>query len=107
MGWGRMLLLGNLGQQLDIHDQQEQIQDLQSQLSRLRSQDSGFNLAERVDRLEAELDEMRLYVAALIRYLGQRGGLDKAEFARLVDAIDGQDGAADGGYRGPVSPENV
>ncbi len=28
MGWGRMLLLGNWGQQMDIEDQQREIDDL-------------------------------------------------------------------------------
>ena len=32
MGWGRMLLLGNLGQQLDIEDQRREIQQLRSRV---------------------------------------------------------------------------
>jgi Tfp pilus assembly protein PilO len=102
MGWGRMLLLGNLGQQMDIQDQQDQIAELQDQLRGLRVQSSTPDLAARVDQLERELDEMRLYAAALIRYLAEKGVLDKAEFAGLVEAIDRADGSADAGYRGPM-----
>jgi len=97
-----MLLLGNLGQQMDIQDQQTEIADLQRQLRGLRTQGGAIDLSARVDQLERELDEMRLYLTALIRYLAEKGGLNKADFARLVDAIDGSDGAADAAYRGPM-----
>jgi cell division septum initiation protein DivIVA len=32
MGWGRMLLLGNWGQQMDIEDQRQEIEELRQQL---------------------------------------------------------------------------
>ncbi len=103
MGWGRMLLLGNYGQQMDIEDQRQQIEELQSQISGFR-QRGASELAARVQQLEAEVDELRLYMAALIRHLAAKGSVDKAEFSRLVDLIDRQDGAADGAYRGPIGP---
>ncbi len=102
MGWGRMLLLGNLGQQMDIQDQQTQIEEMQNQLRGLRARSGPTDLATRVGQLERELDEMRLYVTALIRYLAEKGGLNKAEFAQLVEAIDGSDGSPDSAYRGPI-----
>jgi hypothetical protein len=105
MGWGRMLLLGNWGQQMDIEDQQKQIAELQDEIYRVRRQGDAGDLASRVQQLEAEIDEMRLYMAALIRYLGEKGSLDKAEFGRLVDLIDREDGTADGAYRGPLGPQ--
>jgi len=99
-----MLLLGNFGQQMDIEDQQREISDLRHEIARLRrSERTPADLSGRVDQLERELDETRLYLAALIRYLGRSGSLNQAEFARLVDVVDRQDGAADGGYRGPMT----
>lgn len=103
MGWGRMLLLGNWGQQMDIEEQRGQINDLQDEISRLRAAGGERDLSERINRLESEIDELRMYVAALIRYLGQKGLMDKAEFSKLVDVIDREDGTAGGGYRGPIS----
>lgn len=102
MGWGRMLLLGNFGQQMDIDDQQRQIEDLQRELSRVRQQGGAGDLAGRVAQLEREVDELRLYAAALIQYLARSGGLDQQAFAKLLDTIDRQDGTADGAYRGPI-----
>ena len=36
MGWGRYLLLGNLGQQLDLSDQARDLEDLRAELNRSR-----------------------------------------------------------------------
>ena len=42
MGWGRMLLLGNLGQQLDIEEQRREIQDLRSRVLELTGSKSDI-----------------------------------------------------------------
>jgi hypothetical protein len=99
MGWGRMLLLGNLGQQLDIEDQRREIQELRS---KIRSESRGAvpGIEVRLDVLERQSDEMKLYLAALVRYLAAKGQIDLKEFGRLVDEIDAEDGAADGRYQG-------
>ena len=97
MGWGRMFLLGNPGQQMDIEDQRNEIRSLRREMSRARRDGGGGKAAARIDALERENDELRLYVAALIRQLGAKGVLDPAEFGRLVREIDASDGAADGG----------
>lgn len=102
MGWGRMLLLGNIGQQMDLDDQQRQIEDLQRQLARVRGQNPSGDVGGRVAQLEREVDELRLYIAALIQYLARSGALDQAAFAKLLDTIDRQDGTADGAYRGQI-----
>lgn len=104
MGWGRMLLLGNWGQQMDIEDQRGEIEQLRHEIGRIRAGGDRQDLGERVQQLESELDEMRLYLAALMRHLAERRSLDRNEFARLIQAIDHEDGAADGTYRGPIAP---
>ena len=97
MGWGRMFLLGDWGQQMDIEDHREEIQRM-----RRRSRRSQSEFKNRLATLERENDELRLYLAALIRHLGGKGVLDRAEFTAIVDAVDIEDGEADGGYDGEI-----
>lgn len=100
MGWGRMLLLGNLGQQMDIEDQRREIEYLRSQL-RQETRQRGDHAT--LTMLAAENAELRLYLAALVRYLVARGHIDPGEFEQLVAAVDAADGATDGGYTGPIT----
>jgi hypothetical protein len=99
MGWGRMFLLGNLGQQLDIEDQRRELQELRSRM-RSESRPSTQDIELRLDVLERQSDEMKLYLAALVRYLASKGQIDLGEFAKLVDQVDAEDGSADGRYKG-------
>ncbi len=100
MGWGRYLLLGNLGQQLDLSDQEEEIENLKNELRRSRG--SGAEVSEGIARLQGEVDEMRLYLAALVRLLVSKGLVTQEEIKRFVDVIDAEDGASDGRYGGPM-----
>ena len=59
MGWGRMLLLGNLGQQLDIEDQRREIRELKAELRRARGLGGG-SVERRLYALEAENDSLSL-----------------------------------------------
>lgn len=101
MGWGRMLLLGNWGQQMDIEDQRQEIEQLRQRLD-ADARAGDATLKNRVAELEKENSELRLYLASLIRYLGHKGVLRQDEFRKLVDAIDTEDGSTDGGYNGKI-----
>lgn len=101
MGWGRMLLLGNLGQQLDIEEQRREIQNLRSKV-RSESRAAAGDIEARLDILERQSDEMKLYLAAIVRYLAAKGQIDLTEFAKLVDEVDAEDGSADGRYQGDL-----
>ena len=101
MGWGRMLLLGNLGQQLDIEDQRREIQELRRKV-RAESRGATADVELRLDILERQSDEMRLYMAALVRYLAAKGQIDLGEFGKLIDEVDAEDGSADGRFTGDV-----
>ena len=80
MGWGRMLLLGNWGQQMDIEDQRKELEALRHQLAGQRhSTDTGGLIA-----LERENAELRLYVAAIVRYLVAKGSIDPSEFGSRI-----------------------
>jgi len=98
MGWGRMLLLGDWGQQMDIEDQRRDLETMRRELLRTRAAGGS----DRLEALELENAELRLYLAALIRYLIGRGDIDVDEFRVLVDTIDQEDGRHDGGFRGEM-----
>jgi len=102
MGWGRMFLLGEWGQQMDIRDQQEELRSLRRQVRRATSKRGTAELKGRIAALEEDNDELRLHLAALVRYLGNNGTLQKDEFAALVDAVDSEDGQTDGSHEGPI-----
>ncbi len=100
MGWGRTLLLGNLGTQMNVDDASRDIDALHEQLRTERGENLSQN--ELIRRLRVENDELKLYLAALVRLLLAKGAFTRDEFAQLVDAIDREDGAGDGQYRGRV-----
>jgi len=101
MGWGRMLLLGNWGQQMDIEDQREELASLRRQIE-TTAPSRDYSLAYRLEKLEKENSELRLYLAALIRYLGHEEIVHPDEFRQLIEEIDKDDGNIDGGYRGNI-----
>jgi hypothetical protein len=101
MGWGRLLLLGNLGQQLDIEDQRSEIESLREELRRSRV--SSPAASDEVARLRAENDELRLYLAAVIRILTSKGIVSREEVKRVVEMVDIEDGARDGRHRGDLA----
>jgi hypothetical protein len=101
MGWGRFLLLGNLGQQLDISDQKNEIEDLKQELRRSRV--SSPAVSSDIARLQAENDELRLYLAALVRLLTAKGLVSREEIRQVVNTVDAEDGTRDGRYRGDVA----
>ncbi len=72
MGWGRMLLLGNLGQQLDIEDQRRELQELRSRM-RCESHGGVRDIEQRLANLERQGDEMKLYLAGLGTLPGRQG----------------------------------
>lgn len=100
MGWGRMLLLGDPGQQLDLQDQKREIESLRRELRSASAARTSGSLERRVAQLEHENDELRLYLAALIRYLTAKGAVNAVDLRGIVQAIDAEDGQVDGGYEG-------
>ena len=100
MGWGRYLLLGDLGQQLDISDQRQEIENLRNDLRRTRMAGGGTN---DVARLRADNDELRLYLAALVRLLTSKGVVTRDELTKIVAMVDAEDGQSDGRFTGPMA----
>lgn len=100
MGWGRMLLLGNVGQQLDIQDTERALASLSHQLHQTGQFDR--EVANRLDQLAAENAELKLYLAAVVRLLASKNVVSDAELRTIVDAIDRSDGTADGQFTGKL-----
>ena len=61
-----------------------------------------LTLKTRIAQLEKDNRELRLYLAALVRYLGRKGVLQQDEFCSLVEVVDSEDGTKDGGYTGKI-----
>lgn len=64
----------------------------QAEARRLRSK----RVSSRVATLEAECENLKLFVAAIFRVLIEKKLATHAEVIALVDAIDAEDGAVDG-----------
>jgi hypothetical protein len=79
MGWGRMFLLGDFGQQMDIQDMKRQVDDQQS---RDMSQD------QQIAALWRENQELKLAVATLTRVLVAKGALTQEDVAQIGHAIE-------------------
>ena len=98
MGWGRTLLLGDIGNRLDIEDVEQDVAMLRREIS------SGFrgqrSLQETVDDLVGENAQLRLIVFALARLLTRKNVLTLEELNAMVAAVDAEDGSVDGKYTG-------
>lgn len=103
MGWGRMLLLGDIGQQFDLQDAQRDIAETRTDVARL--QVGGEGMAKRLRRVETENDELKLYLAAVIRLLRQKNVVTAEELEAIVAVVDREDGTADGRYSGGLSDD--
>lgn len=103
MGWGRWFFLGDLGQQLDLADQQEQIESLERQLQSRQAIPSSVE--ERLAVLQRESDELKLYLAAVMRMMVAKKIATADEIKTLVTAVDREDGVQDKKHAGPIVPE--
>lgn len=102
MGWGRMLLLGNVGQQLDIHDAEEALASLRTEVESAAQAEA--DLSRRFELLATENAELKLYLAAVVRLLVAKGTVSESKLRLIVDSLDREDGRADGRYDGKLRP---
>lgn len=97
MGWARTLLLGDVGNRLDIGDCEADIRELKMALMQMHHEDQSQDVE--LVRLRRENDELKLTLAAVVRLLTSKGVVSAAEVGRMVEAIDAEDGAMDGKMR--------
>jgi len=86
MGWGRMLLLGNVGQQLDIGDLSNAIAGMQSSVASNEEVDRAQGQS--IEQLRRENRDLKLYLATLMRLLVAKGVLKSEEVETTVRAIE-------------------
>jgi hypothetical protein len=86
MGWGRMLLLGNFGQQMDIGDLEGAVQGMRDEFARNESLDSAQQRD--IEQLRQENHDLKLYLAMLLRLLVAKGVIQASEVETTVQAIE-------------------
>ncbi|WOO40171.1 hypothetical protein [Rubellicoccus peritrichatus] len=101
MGWGKYLLLGDFGQQLDLEDQKEEIRSLRKRISLNNATNSS--VTQRLERLEKENDELKLYLSSLVVLLKNTGAITKDQLENVVEMVDGYDGKIDGKHKGGIN----
>ena len=94
MGWARTLLLGDIGNRLDIADAEAEIASL-----RQAQYQSGRMLRgkeQELAGLKDELGRQKLAIQALTRFLIEKGMVKAAELDDFIAQIDAEDGVVDG-----------
>jgi hypothetical protein len=100
MGWGRQILLDDIGHQ---HNLAEMIAEIDLLRHRLHKTAMGqVSVTDELMRLTVENNELKLYVSTIFRLLLDKGTVNKEELETLVRAIDRGDGVEDGQLDGPV-----
>lgn len=82
MGWGRMMLLGNVGQQLDIQDVENAVRQMQTVFAQAQNLDRTQERS--IEQLQGELHELKLYLATLMKLLVAKGVIRQAEVDAAV-----------------------
>ena len=86
MGWGRMMLLGNVGQQLDIGELETAVTEMQNAV--IDNQRTDLDQAKSITALQRENRDLKLYLATLIRLLVARGVIKQEEIETVVRAVE-------------------
>jgi hypothetical protein len=95
MGWARTILLGDIGNRLDIEDTERDIARLRRGIVLVDRRNGAQE--ERIEALERENDELKLSVATLIRLLVGKHVLRKEEIALLVTSLESDERPTDDG----------
>jgi hypothetical protein len=100
MGWGRTFLLGDVGNRLDIEDCEKDIRVLKETLMEMHEEEHAVDTE--LQAVQRENDQLKLYLAAVIRLLISKGVISQEDIQKMVEIIDAEDGAMDGKARGDV-----
>ena len=93
MSWGSFLLVGDMGQQLNLTEQAEELGRLRRSIARRQSKDVDQDA--RIAALAEENLNLKVSVAGLVQMLVARGVIGEGEIANLVRALDCADPATD------------
>ena len=81
-----MMLLGNVGQQLDIGDIEQAVGRMQSILDETQSLDRQQEQS--IEDLKKENHELKLYLATLVKLLVSKGVIRQEEVDAAVQAVE-------------------
>ena len=101
MGWGRTLLLGDIGNRLDIEDTERDISNLKREIAGSFNKDMSQD--QKIDTLITENAQIKLYLASIIRLLTTKGVVSTGELRAMVEAVDAEDGISDGKFDGDIA----
>ena len=87
MGWARTLLLGDIGNRLDIADTERDISGLRQELRDSRTIDRSQDAA--IRQLQDENAQLEFCIAAVVKTLQAKGILTAVEVENLVKMIEG------------------
>jgi len=83
MGWMRTLLLGDIGNRLDIADTEKGLAAIRA--SQSKTVKSLHNRDRKIEALEQELGQQKLAVQALTRFLIENDMVDEAELDSFIE----------------------
>ena len=86
MGWGRTLLLGDIGNRLDIADTEHDLQNLKVELRAQSRRDRSHD--ETLEALQRENEEMKLLFATLIPLLTKKGVVSEEDLRSFAKSVE-------------------
>jgi hypothetical protein len=89
MGWGRTLLLGDIGTQLNVDDMEADVNEVKLHLERQGYTDATQDQA--IKGLQSENHELKIYIATLVRLLVSKHVLSGDDLTKFVDLLDPSD----------------
>jgi hypothetical protein len=94
MGWMRTILLGDIGNRMDIADAEDQISFLQKR----QSQQARLQISKQshIEHLRSELEKQRLATTTLSRFLIEKEIISAEELDDFIKVVDAEDGVIDG-----------
>jgi len=94
MGWLKHILLGDIGQSLDIIETRDKLHAGEAARRMQRSAQSRNEME--IARLKARTEQLHLAITSLTRHLLDKKLIDESEFREFLDHLDLEDGKADG-----------
>jgi hypothetical protein len=88
---------------MDLADHQAEIEKLKKEVRSRQVMPSSVE--QRLETLQCENDELKLYLATVIRLIVAKKLATVEEIRALVTVVDREDGAEDKKYEGPMVPE--
>ena len=98
MGFLKHILLGDLGQSLDIVEQQNEQQKLAQANAEIRRKSASQQAlqSQRISELEDHCAQLHLALTALTRFLTDRAIINESDLRGFIEQIDASDGTQDG-----------